>query len=113
MNFAHIKLVLRVLCKLHNMRVDDFLARNANGTMHTRDVPYLRENVVWQYGSQKRAVDVRDVPLYDARPLQQGRRTDLEASSPTRLQLTKVLENLGIKRPKGSVKDSKIRRGKV
>jgi hypothetical protein len=112
MNFAHIKLVLRVLCKLHNMRVDDFLARNANGAMTTRDVPYLQDNVLWRRGSQKRAADVRDVPLYDARPLKKGRRTDLEATSPTRLQLTNTLESLGVMRPKGSAKDSKIRRGK-
>jgi len=109
MNFKHISLVLRVLCKLHNMRVDDFLVRRAEATMEERDVPYYSENVEWRHGDLMKGADIRDVPQWTdmTRATGRGARTDKEAC-PTRDEITLALERAGIVRPKGESKYKKV-----
>ena len=112
MSFEHISLVVRVLCKLHNMRIDDFLVKRAEDYNATHDVPFFNENVIWKRGNAYRAADIIDHPRFTDRTredgVKQGARTDREVSDKRRL-ITESFRVGGIKRPEKK-KNKNIRR---
>lgn len=88
-NISRIPLVLRVICKLHNINIDRFQS-NYDVLIHPDDVNWRLET--------ERGVASADI-LYDDRTgIHRGSRTDLHVSS-TRNRLTEHLRTIGRLRP--------------
>ena len=94
MNFQHIELTLRVLCKLHNLRVDDCLRKKRSLNVGT--IAVHAEDIHWRKGSKHRCRNVIDTPLYtdgtNGNKQGQGCRNDLEYC-PSRDELTKAIRS--------------------